>query len=206
MGLIAALLLVLGTYTLVADVLNNDQLETAEQRVVELESGRRTNAARIDNLESALDQQIAQFERCTGKRAKQDPYCREPVSPEPGQIGPPGPPGVQGEVGPPGPPGVPGQAGEDGTDGTDGAPGATGATGAQGEPGERGPAGERGPEGPMGLTGPKGDPGDPGTVVTNLTCSPTPQGVAITLAFSNAPALSFQLVLEPNLIGKVTCG
>lgn len=208
LGVVAVLLIGLGCASLVGDVINND-------KVTSLEKGRELNTARIDNLESNLAAQQAQFERCKGKAAEGDPTCDEPVSPPPGQIGPPGPPGAVGDAGPQGAPGVagtpgqagtPGPAGQAGTPGVTGPQGATGAQGPQGEQGLRGDKGEEGLQGIPGVAGIQGPPGDPGTTVTGFTCANTPAGIQLTISFSNAPPFSTTLLLENGLLTKVVCG
>lgn len=151
MLLVGVLLLLLGVASLVGDVLNNDRVDRAEKSVTALKHERAVDASRTDNLESALTTAIAQFERCKGKTGKDDPYCAEPASPPPGEIGPPGPPGVTGDVGAMGPPGPPGAVGS---------PGVAGAVGA---PGQVGPVGDVGPQGPVGPDGKDGAPGKDGT-------------------------------------------
>lgn len=208
----ATVLIGLGLWTAIQQTVNDEKVQRAEDRVTAVEETLDTSEARTDNLENALTVVIDQFERCKGKTGKQDPYCKEPAAPPPGQIGPPGPPGDPGATGPTGPPGPPGQDGTDGATGAQGAPGAAGQPGAQGDPGPVGPKGEQGPRGEQGLQGVpgiqgmKGDPGDPGTIVTGFACNPTGDGVQLTVTFSNAPSLTATLLLEPNLLGKITCG
>lgn len=201
-GITAAVIIALGVATLWMQGINND-------KVNQLEAGRRTNLARIDNLESGVETLRAQVERCKGKTAKDDPYCDEPAVPPAGQIGPPGPPGDTGDPGPVGPPGLPGNPGRDGSVGATGAQGLQGIPGVQGVAGPPGPQGEPGKDGKDGAdgqTGPAGPAGADGTVVSGMTCAQTDNGVRITLSFSNAPAVAYTLLLEPNLLGKITCG
>lgn len=202
-GVTAAVIIALGVATLWMQGINND-------KVNQLEAGRRTNLARIDNLESGVETLRAQVERCKGKTAKDDPYCDEPAVPPAGQIGPPGPPGDTGDPGPVGPPGPPGSPGRDGSVGATGAQGLQGIPGVQGVAGPPGPQGEPGKDGKDGAdgqSGPAGPAGADGTVVSVWVCEPTASGVRLVLGFGNAPSLPpVTLVFDNSILGKITCG
>lgn len=144
----------------------------ADQTSEQLQEVRANNQQRdlqIQNLQTSLDAQIAQFEACKDKEPG-TPGCISAVSPDASQVGPQGVQGLQGIPGPIGPAGpqgpqglqgVPGVDGEDGQNGADGATiaGPTGATGTQGDTGATGPQGDTGPAGPPGPTGPPGATG-----------------------------------------------
>lgn len=215
LALVAVLLIIMGFSSLWIAAINTDTVDDvracltkpAEQcQDPEIREVVVAEQARTDNLETGIATLRAQVERCKGKTGRDDPYCAEPAVPPAGQIGPPGPPGDTGDPGPVGPPGPPGSPGEPGSDGQEGAQGLQGIPGVQGVAGPPGPQGEPGKDGKDGATGPQGPPGVDGTVVTGMVCSQTEGGVRVTLSFSNAPAVAYTLLLEPNLLGKITCG
>lgn len=203
--MVAIGLLILGFY--------EDRLQNAEQDVKDLKDDRSVAVERISNLEANLARQRAQFRRCRGVNANQDPYCAKPVSPAPGEIGPPGPPGVAGPAGAQGPPGVPGLRGPQGVQGPQGITGPQGATGVQGAQGEvgsagpTGPQGDVGPQGPQGPQGERGPAGPPGTAGAAFTCEETETGILLTLSFLDGQMVfRIPITLDQGVLDKITCG
>ena len=193
---VAVVLVLLGVATLAYTWVTDDRLDSAQNKIEGLEAGRETSTDRIDNLEAALVAQRAQFRRCRRVTAAQDPYCRQPVAPAPGQIGPPGPPGIQGIQGPPG---IPGLTGPQGPVGATGAQGPAGIPGSPGAPGATGPQGLQGPPGPAGKDAPR---------IASFTCTDTAEGVVLRIVFEDGgpdPKV-VTLLLDPSLIGKIICG
>lgn len=130
-----------------------------------------SNAAKIDDLSSALNDVRSQVVDCS-KRPANDPRCATPVSPKAEEIAPPketrtvladdgkdGQPGPQGEQGPRG---LQGLLGLQGLQGAQGPRGLTGLTGATGETGAQGVQGIQGLQGEPGLRGFTGLPGTNG--------------------------------------------
>ena len=200
-GFAAGVLVFLAVATLGYDWVQDDRVSDAEATIEQLEASGVRNDERIENLTTALALQRRQFQRCKRVTAAEDPYCRTPVAPQPGQIGPPGPPGLQGIQGIPG---LPGPVGATGPQGPQGQPGTQGATGAQG------PQGLTGPQGPPGPQGEPGTDGRDGTVLTGYTCSETENGIILTISFlnpnGNTAEFKVPLLFDPSLLGKIICG
>lgn len=129
---------------------------------------------RIDKLETALEAQVRQFNRCKNKPVG-TPGCTVAVSPQPGGI--PGPEGAAGARGP----SCVEELGYNLCRGTQGIQGIQGRTGQQGAPGI-GIQGDQGAQGVAGKScveefglaqcqGPKGDKGDTGVVNADDQCA-----------------------------------
>lgn len=110
--------------------------------------------------------------------------------------------GADGAVGQPGQPGVDGETGKPGTPGEPGVPGSDGADGKNGE------NGKDGKDGADGAQGPPGPAGADGSVITEFTCTDTPEGVVLTLAYTvsgTGQVLTVPLVLD-GLVADLACG
>lgn len=210
--ILGVVLVLLGLASFVGDVINSGRVDKAEssasradEKADRLVEERKTDVERIQNLERNLTTAIDQFERCKGKTAKQDPYCKEPAASPPGEIGPPGPPGAVGATGAMGPPGPPGADGEQGVTGASGPPGPQGLQGIPGVQGIKGEKGEPGETGPAGPVGPAGPAGEPGAVLASFDCQNTETGIKLVIVTS-AGTFPTGLSFDNSLLGKIVCG
>ena len=199
-------------------------LTWAALRINDLQGTDSANTDRLGSLETALNKQRQQFNRCKDVPAS-TPGCEAPVAPPasaiPGPSGTPGGPGSPGVNGLQGPPGPRGPAGANGRNGEHGAPGATGANGApgangtdggpgpkgndgsngspgaDGSNGTNGADGSAGPKGDPGPVGPQGDPGANGTNGTNGTNGVDAPAI-VSIIFGNDPAACVLIVNFSN--------
>lgn len=188
---IGLILIILSISTLLYPASINRKVDQQSETIAGLREARAADAQKIENLSTAVELQRQQFRRCKGAKAATDPYCKTPVAPTPGEIGPPGPPGLPGLTGPPGPPGKVGATGPQGLQGPRGVDGIRGPVGAQGPPGPQGPAGADGKD---------------GTIIDSFTCTPNEEGIVLTITFAGTrDPIRVPLHFDPSLLGKIAC-